>query len=406
VRVLVANKFWYRRGGLEQVMFDEVEALTGAGHEVAHFSTAHPRNEPSPFEDYFAPYLELGGETALGMSEKAVAAARLFENGEAATRFRRLIRDFRPDIVHVHGVHRQLSPSILEAAHDEGVPVVQTLHDAHKICPEDRLLRGGRYPCVPPRCHGGWYAPAIAHRCAHGSAAVSALAVCELAFQRARHVYERTITRYVSPSRFLAERMRFAGWRRTPIDVIANPVALSPERAIPGDYFLYAGRLAAGKGIETLLAAADRAKLRTIVAGEGPLMEELQGHFPNAEYVGYVQRDAVFSLLASARAAVLPSTCVENAPLAVLEPMAAAVPIVASRVGGVPELIDHGRDGILVEPGDVFSLTQALERLDADDELVAALGAAGRERVARDNSMEAHLGRLLETYAAAIGSAA
>lgn len=144
MRVLVANKFWYRRGGLEQVMFAEVEALAEAGHEVAHFSTAHPRNEPSPFADYFAPYLDLGGQMPLTGRERLTAAVRMFSNAEAAQRFAMLIRDFRPDVVHAHGIHRQLSPSIFEAAHREGVPVVQSVHDAHKVCPEDRLLRAGR----------------------------------------------------------------------------------------------------------------------------------------------------------------------------------------------------------------------------------------------------------------------
>ena len=113
MRILVANKFWYRRAGLERVMFDEIGWLEDAGHEVAHFSTQHPENDASPWSDYFAPYLEIGPQTTLTPREKAIAVERMFWNTAAARRFARLLRDFRPDVVHVHGIHRQISPSIL-----------------------------------------------------------------------------------------------------------------------------------------------------------------------------------------------------------------------------------------------------------------------------------------------------
>lgn len=404
MRVLVANKFWYRRGGLEQVMFDEIDALTCAGHEVAHFSTAHPRNQASPFSDYFVPYLDLGGQLVLTPGQKVTAALRLFDNAEAAKRFRRLVRDFRPDVVHAHGIHRQLSPSILEVARREGVPVVQTLHDMHKLCPEDRLLRAGSEACVPPRCGKLWYGAAVTNRCAHGSAAVSALAACELAYQRMRGVYERCVARYLSPSRFLAERMRESGWRRTPIDILRNPVAPG-ESGEAGDYFLYAGRLAQEKGIDKLLEAADIARLHVIVAGDGPMRERLRERFPNAEFVGHLEPAGVRSLLRHARAAVLPSTCVENAPLAVLEAMASGVPVIATAVGGVPELLDDGVEGLLVPPGDVAALQKALVRLASNPDYGKSLGAAGRSRAAHVNGIDRHLDGLLEAYASVMGAA-
>ena len=152
MRILVANKFWYRRAGLERVMFDEIGWLEAAGHEVAHFSTQHPENDASPWSDYFAPYLEIGPQTTLTSREKAIAVERMFWNAVAARRFARLLRDFRPDVVHVHGIHRQISPSILVEARRAGVPVVQTLHDYHPICASGDLLLAGRRACDPPRC--------------------------------------------------------------------------------------------------------------------------------------------------------------------------------------------------------------------------------------------------------------
>ena len=102
MRILVANKFWYRRAGLERVMFDEIAWLEAAGHEVAHFSATHPENDASPWSDYFVPYLEIGIESGISLRDKATAAGRMFWSFEAGRRFAHLLRDFRPDIVHVH----------------------------------------------------------------------------------------------------------------------------------------------------------------------------------------------------------------------------------------------------------------------------------------------------------------
>src|SRR5659263_295399 len=105
MRILMASKFWYLRGGLERVMFDEVAWLEEAGHEVAHFSTAHPDNLPSTWSEYFAPYIELGERARLVPSDRALALGRMFYNAEAAKRFRRQLAAFRPHVVHVHGIH-------------------------------------------------------------------------------------------------------------------------------------------------------------------------------------------------------------------------------------------------------------------------------------------------------------
>ena len=146
MRILVANKFWYRRGGLERVMFDELSWLADAGHEVAHFSTAHPDNDPSPWSEYFAAYLELGSHSRLPVRERALAAGRIFHNGAAAGSFARLLDVFRPDVVHLHGIHRQISPSILSETRRRRLPVVQTLHDYHHVCPADCCsTRGAKY---------------------------------------------------------------------------------------------------------------------------------------------------------------------------------------------------------------------------------------------------------------------
>ncbi len=404
MKILVASKFFYPRGGLERVMFDEMAALEAAGHDVVHFSTRHPSNLPSPWQEYFAPYLEIGSGSGLGAVDRARAVARMYRNGAAARLFARLLDDTRPDLVHVHGIHRQLSPSILIEARKRSVPVVHTLHDYHLICPADVMLRGGEVPCLPRACRTVDCSAAVRNRCTRGSTAASAIAASELAFQRLSRVYERTVTRFVSPSRFLARLMAEGGWTHTPIDIVPPGVALAPDAHRPREAFaLYAGRLSPEKGVGVFLEAARRASVPAVVAGEGPLARTLRADFPEARFLGHLAAEQVASTLGDALVAVVPSVSLENAPLGVLEAMAAGVPVVASDVGGVPELVVDGTTGVLVKPGDVDALATALAHLSADRTRAGALGQAGRERVAGLFTPEEHLARLLETYERAMG---
>ncbi|MGB4592311.1 MAG: glycosyltransferase family 4 protein [Coriobacteriia bacterium] len=404
MRVLMASKFWYLRGGLERVMFDEIALLEAAGHEVVHFSTSHPLNDASPWADAFAPYLEIGAGARIGAADKARAVARMFRNRPAARAFGRLLDATRPDVVHVHGIHRQLSPSILLAAARRSIPVVHTLHDYHLVCPADVMLRGGATTCIPRACGTVNCVPAIRNRCTRGSLGASAIAAAELSFQRITRAYERSVTRFISPSRFVRDLMIDGGWTRTPIDVLAPGVPL-PERVerTPGEYLLYAGRLSPEKGLGVFLEAARAIGAAVIVAGDGPLAEELRRDHPEVQFTGHVGRDQISRLLGNATASVVPSISLENTPLGVLEAMASGVPVVASGVGGIPELIDDGVEGLLVPPGDAGALSASLTRILGDRALAASIGEAGRSRIERDFAPERHRAGLLEVYARATG---
>lgn len=402
MKVLVASKFWYLRGGLERVMFSEVRALEDAGFKVAHFSTTHPANESSPWSGYFAPYLELGAAGGLGARESAKAALRMFSNRAAAGAFGRLLEDFRPDIVHVHGIHRQLSPSILLEAESRGVPVVQSLHDAHHVCPADVLLRGGAQVCSPRKCGTLNYLPAVAYRCVRGSAGASALSAAETVFQRARRVYERTVNRFVVPSRYLAGVMEEGGWRTIPLDVVPNGVSSVAERAQGDrDYFLFAGRLSPEKGVDVALRAAAQCGQRIIIAGDGPLKATLEAEFPQFEFTGHVDSDEMARLLDGAIASIVTSVVPENSPMAVLEAMARAVPVIASNLGGVPELVTSAH-GVLVDAGDVTGVAAAMDQLAGDAVASGLMGQAGRIAILDAYTLEAHMHQLLDVYDRAV----
>jgi glycosyltransferase involved in cell wall biosynthesis len=353
------------------------------------------------------PYLELGRSGGLSASDKVRAAARMFANRDARRRFARLLDDTRPSLVHIHGIHRQISPSILLEALARGIPVVQTLHDHHHICPADVLIRSGAEPCQPRRCGTFDYLPCVTGRCVRGSLAASTLSAAEVTWQRMRRIYERTVVRFISPSRFVAEKAREGGWT-IPTDVVPNAVELPPRGQVPhagrqgsSRHILVAGRLSPEKDVRTALRAAEIAGVDVLVAGDGPQGAELRAEFPGVDFRGHVSHGEVARMLPESVASVVSSRWYENAPLSVLEAMAAGRPVIASRTGGIPEMLRDGRDGILVTPGDVDGFAAAMRELVSNPSKADAMGASALERARAEYSLERHMGRLLAAYARA-----
>ena len=396
MRILVVNKFGFVRGGLERGMFGDIEALRALGHEVELFATAHPENVPARFAASFPPYHEIG----VGSAGGPAAVRDMFSNRDAATAIATVIEEFRPDVVHCHGIHRHLSPSVLDAAHAKGVPTVLSAHDFFLVCPANVLLRGGSEPCYPRRCGTRLYGGVLAHRCVQHSAARSALAGLELSFQRIRRSYERGIDRIVAPSAFLARVLAEGGFDPARISVVPNGVEPSAIATLPPadrSGFLYAGRLSPEKGVDHAIEAAIRAGVALGVAGGGPLAGALAAR-QEAHLLGHLDAPELSRRMSRARALILPSVGYENAPMTILEAMAVGTPVIASAIGGIPEQIEDGVHGLLVPPGDVDALAAAMRRLAADDDLVARLGAAARERAEREFSIGNHLEQLLAVY--------
>jgi len=195
--------------------------------------------------------------------------------------------------------------------------------------------------------------------------------------------------------------MKAARWR-LPIDHVPNATSLpavAPQDEKDG--FVVVGRLAREKGVGVAAEAARRAGVRLTVAGEGPLEGQLRDAYPEVAFTGRRDHAGTAQLLARSRAAVLPSLWFENAPLSVLEAMAGGTPTIASTVGGVPELITDGVEGLLVPPNDVVALADAMRRLEADRDLARRLGEAARHRAAMWFSPSRHIEGLLASYAAA-----
>jgi glycosyltransferase involved in cell wall biosynthesis len=401
MRVLFANKFYYERGGLERVMLQEMEWLEAGGHEVAVFSTAHPENLPARFSRAFPAYRELGEEGRASIS----GALSMFWNKEAAAGFGEVLDEWQPDIVHCHGIHRHLSPSVLREARLRGIATVLTAHDYFLICPASTLLRGGTEPCVPRACGRRTFFSAARYRCVQGSTGRSLLAGAELTVQRTLGRYERYVDLFVTPSAFTRSALVEGGLPPERIRVVPNAVSLGPARSPSvGSDVLLIGRMSSEKGVAQLLEAGRAGAIPLVLAGDGPLLGELETRYASGSvrFLGRVDKQRVDSLIRTARAIVVPSIWLENAPMAVLEAMGAGTAVIASRIGGIPELFEDGVEGLLVPPGDVDLLARAMRTLADDAALARHMGEAGRARAAKDFSPEKHLEGLRAVYSQAI----
>jgi glycosyltransferase involved in cell wall biosynthesis len=399
LKVLFANKFFFRNGGSEVVMFDEMELMRSRNVDVVEFSMQDDRNLPSRFQSYFVS--QKSYQSSL-RSDRAKSALSFIHSREAVSNIARLIQDEKPDLLHCHNIYHQLTPSIITAASKCGVPVVLTLHDYKPVCPVYTQLSNGK---ICTRCANGHFESLLMQRCADGSLVRSALLWAEARYHALAGSYHR-VDRFVAPSKFMRDAiaLRFG---LDKVIHIPNGIDASRIRRSAEDegYVLYLGRLSPEKGVETLLRAhADGAAWRLVIAGTGPLLEQLQRKFSSAEFKGHLAGVELEAVIKGAALIVAPSEWNENSPISILEAMAHGKPIVASRIGGVPELVREGETGLLFDPGNVPQLSQKIRKLLADSEQRRKFGCNARKIVEVEHSLQAHGAALISLYESLLGS--
>ena len=330
-------------------------------------------------------------------------------NRTARRRLDELLRSVRPDVAHLHNVFDQLTLSVVDSLDDAGVPIVMTAHDYRPVCPNYRLLApdGVCRRCVDT----GRYWHAVRLRCHQGSFTRSALVAVESRRSRSRGVYER-IDRFVAPSRFLRDVLVDGGLPAARIDVVPNAVAVGCSTAArqvdAPPTFIYFGRYTAEKGLDDLLTATARLEhgARVELFGAGPLQDRLRERVAAEGLPAVVHPEAtlaeILPVLRGSVAAVLPARWHENCPMAILEAAAEGVATIATSMGGIPELITNGENGLLVPPGSPGALARAMDELAAEPGRALELGHNARARLQRFHDPATHLAGLLDSYERAI----
>ncbi|MDZ7271981.1 MAG: glycosyltransferase [candidate division KSB1 bacterium] len=405
MKVLMVHKFYFIEGGAERYMFNLSGLLTSRGEQVIPFAMQHPRNVPTPYSRYFVSQFD--PDCVLGrLSVRAGlrSVGRVIYSLEARRKIERLIEDERPDIAHVHGVYHHLSPSVLFALKRYSIPVVFTLHEYKILCPSYLFLN--RHGQVCELCEGRKFWHPIKERCLKGSLAASMLVSAEAYVHRILRTYHRTVDLFISPSRFLRDKMIQYGF--PPEKVIWLPYTIPIHEYEPcyeaDNYFTYVGRLSREKGIELLVEAMENVEgAELYVCGTGRLEESLKRMVAtrgmrNVRFLGHLGGEQLRAVMRRSMFTVVPSIVYDNSPLAVYESFALGKPVAGARIGGIPELIDPGQDGVLFEPNNRADMVSAIRVLVADRQRLEAMGRRARAKAERWFAPEEHLRRIMAVY--------
>ncbi len=408
MRLLAVHRLHHRKGGAEGVHLDHLALFRERGWDCAEFAMDHPDNEPSDWSDYFPERFEPPSGVA-GLA----ALPRFFHSGEAREKFARLLDDFRPDIIHAHGVYHHLTNAILKPARERGISIVYTLHDYKLICPAYHFYTERLGVCE--QCRGGRQWRCLVNRCTHGSLAMDALYALDGFVQWRIGALRDAVSRFVGPARFIVDKFAEHGFAPEKLRYIPNffesaedaavdPAGVAALRERYGRHVLFFGRLSAEKGVDLLIDACAAANVPLVVVGDGPKRDELQARASArggvCAFPGHLKGAALWAHVEAASLVALPSVWYEIAPKSILEAQARGKPALVTAIGGLPEMVEDGATGFLAAPSDPASLRDALRRAFAmDDAALAAMGALARRRAMTTFTRERYYREMTALYA-------
>lgn len=321
----------------------------------------------------------------LGRSRAAVAMLR---GGLQPDDVAKAVRLTGARVVHAHNVNPAFGWRALAAAREAGARVVLHLHNYRLVCAVGTCFNSLGEDCV--RCHGRNTWPGVRLNC-RGTGPEAAVYGAALATWQRRLAAQADA--FVVPSAFAAERLQELGAPVSAPQVVPGVVRsfAAESRAAAGEHALVAGRLAVEKGVEVAVQACESAGLPLVVAGDGPLLAELRAAHPKVRFLGRVSESELGDLRARAALAIVPSRSAETFGLAAAEAMAAGVPVVASRIGALPELVEGAG---LAAPGDAAALAVIARERYGD----AAAGERGLATVRERCAPEAVAAALRAVY--------
>ena len=353
MKILQINKFFYRRGGADHHFLDLAHLLHDKGEFVTIFSMLDRRNEPCASNKYFVSNIDYDKGAAY------LHPFRSIYSFEAARKLKKLIKVNRPDIAHLHLIYHHLSPSVLSVLKKEKIPIVMTIHDWKPLCPNYLMFTQGK---ICERCRGGHYIQCAEHKCIHSSGPQRLYAALEAYIHHAKRYYEDYVDVYIAPSEFAKEMFVKWGIKAEKIIVLPHflPPAISrevkPSPLPDAPQFAFVGRLNAEKGIMTLVQKwlDEKISAPLHVFGGGPLAHDLKSFvakndLKNIILHGPVARVELMRRISEMTALIVPSEWYEVFGLVVLEAWAKGVPVITSRFGSLPGLVNDSQAGLTLD---------------------------------------------------------
>lgn len=381
MKILVAHNSYQHRGGEDVVVEAEIALLRAHGHEVEFYQRHND---------------ELKSMSLPGAALSTIWANRTVNDLDA------LCNRFQPDVIHVHNTLPLISPSLYWAAHSRNIPVLQTLHNFRLICPQAMLLRDGK---VCEDCLGKSPWRAVTRKCYRDSTLQSAVLSGMLAVHGALGTYRQKVTRYIALNEFCKDKFVASGMDSSLFRIKPNFVcsSLMPQwKHRQGALFI--GRLSPEKGLHVLIEAARKTPdVAFKLVGKGPLEDDVRAAFGDA-YIGFKSPQEVVQLLGNAQFLVAPSTCYETFGLVAIEAFACGTPVIASRHGGLGEIVQDGVTGLLFNPGDAGDLAEKIEWARSHPGEMMAMGFRARQVYESRYAPEQNYRMLMDIYEEAIES--
>lgn len=399
MKILQVNKFFYLKGGSEAYLFSLIDGLKKSGRNVAEFAMHDPKNHQSDWSDFFTSPVDYD---TTNLWKKIQFAGRIIYSVEARNKIGRLLDKFRPDIVHLHIFQHQLSPSIIPEIKKRNIPIVYTAHDLKSVCPNYKMLSHDR---VCEKCKGQKYYNCLINKCVKNASLKSLINVIEMYFHLWSSYYE-LIDIIITPSNFYRKKLiefRFSEKKVIHIPNFVDKNLFSPSYTHDG-YFIYLGRLSEEKGILTLL---DAMKLvpngKLVIIGTGPLEDKIRSKISssglsNIELVGFQSGEPLKRYIANAMFSIMPSEWYENGPISLLENFACGKPVIGADIGGIPEHISHGRDGLIFKSKDHVDLADKINALLSENYNLVSMGKNARKKVEKVYNKSQHIDKMVRVY--------
>ena len=397
MKVLLVNKFLYPKGGSETYILKLGEILRNNGHEVWYFGLENEKNTVGNGVDSYVSDIDF----AKGVAKNLKAPFRIIYSSEARKKIRRVLDEFKPDVVHLNNIQFHLTPSIIleienyRRQNNKELRIVYTAHDYQLICPSHGLFDNNLDVCE--NCLGGNYLHCIKKKCVKNSRAKSILATMDAYLWRNSKAYDY-VDAIICPSEFLKRKLDSQSRFVSKTTALHNFIEDEQDN-IPYEkkgYILEFGHLSKDKGTLTLLDAAKRmGNIRFVFAGYGAAVEEIK-KVPNAEYVGFKTGAELKKLIGEALCTVCPSEMYENCPYSVMESIKLSTPVVGANIGGIPELIDEGSNGLLFTAGDSQELEQKLRYLAENHDIAESF--SNNCKTAELETTQSYFNKLMEIY--------
>jgi len=353
MRILLVHRNFFVDGGDSNYTLKLAHLLIANGHNVSVLTLQDTRND-----DFLIKLFEIPNsfdkskrtrfEELSNISKIKYGINSIFSLSAYKTT-KNLIQNEKFDIIHIQNIHHVLTSSVVYALKDKDVPIIWTLHDYKLLCPASNFFLNGE---ICEKCKGNKFYNVVKNKCKRDSL-FGSLSVMVSSYLDQIIQIKKFVHKFITPSNFLKYKLIEYGFEKDKVINLPNFITREDRgKNKSGDYVLYYGNFSQEKGVDLLLQVCkELTNIPFLFVGSGPLEKEVRNaseQMNNIAYYPFLEKEDVKRVIREARFIVIPSQWYENFPFTALEPMALGKTIIASRIGGIPEIVEDGVSGVLV----------------------------------------------------------